>query len=316
MVSWAQPARVVLLDFQDQTGMGSDAKLGGAIAPKSLAEKGALFLAKQLLGKSEFVVIDRRDFLEQMDKLRLRDGSEESDKMPFRDKSRPTPVRPSFLQAAQVLNADVALRGSLVSFSTGKEIVNQGGYQTDSSTVSVRVMLEALDAVDGTVVAVSDGVAKQKFRQTVEQHTIMGEDDVLNLYQTAIANAVPEITKALQQRVAAERARPRAKLSITTSADPALIEVDGILVGSSPLVDFEIYQGDHVLVVGKPGYQDVTKRIKLERDTKIEVPMLKTQLSAEQLKEMVEKMRMHVVIGEPALIIDQTVTHEKDDGAK
>lgn len=303
-IAWAQPARVILMEFQDQTGVAPDTKLGGAIAPGALAAKGMLLLAQQLLGNNEFVVVDRRDFLEQMAKLRLQDGSEESCKMPMLGRGKPTPVRPSFLQAAQSLNADVVLRGNLVAFSTGKEAINQGGYQTDFTTVSLRVMIEALDAVDGTVVAVADGVAKQKFRQTVEQQTFLSEDDAVLMFQQALAQATPQITKALQQRIAAQRTRPKVKLSVTTSADPAMVEIDGILVGSTPLVDFEVYQGDHVLAIGKPGYQDVTKRILLERPTRIEVPMIKTQLSAEQLKEMIEKMRLHVIIGEPALVVE------------
>jgi len=57
------------------------------------------------------------------------------------------------------------------------------------------------------------------------------------------------------------------------------VEIDGILVGSSPLEGFEVYKGYHVLSIGKPGYQGITKRILMDKDMKIESPMLRVQLS-------------------------------------
>lgn len=304
--SGAQPERLLILNFTNETGMVSDPNLGGTINTTTLADKGIYLLAKQLMTKPDYVLIDRRDFLEQMDKLRLRDGSDISDKMPLRDKARPTPVRPSFLQAAQALRTDVVLRGSLAGFSTEKIKINQGGYQTDFANLSIRVMIEALDATSGEIIAVADGTASEKFRQTPEQQTSISEDHVLNLFGQALANAMPDLEKSLQKRRAAVLDRPKVKLSVASSADPSLVEIDGILIGTTPLVDFEVYKGDHVLVVGKPGYQDVTKRILLEKNTKIEVPMIRVDLNADELKEAVEKMRMHVIVGEPSMVI-QTV---------
>lgn len=305
----AQPTRVVVLEFDDDTGMQSDTRLGGMVNAEDLAKKGVYVLAKQLLGKGDFVVIDRREFLKQMDDLRLRDGANVSTEPgEIRDAARSTPVRPSFLQAAQALRADVVLRGALVSFSTGKEMINQAGYSADFSTVSVRMMLEALDVVDGAVIAIGEGVARRKFRQTPQKQTLLGEDEILTLFGEAIAAAVPEVETALASRVEEQRARPKVQLAVKTSADPAMVEIDGILVGTTPMEGLEVYKGDHVLTVGKPGYQDVTKRILLEQDTSITVPMISVQLDADQLKDVLEKMRMHVLVGEPALIVETTET--------
>lgn len=285
------PVRAVVLEFQDQTGQRSDPLLGGAVEPGAMAEKGVFLLGKALANKPGFVLVDRRDLLEQMSKLHPQDAG------------APTPTKPSFLQAAQALRADVVLRGSLLSLSPGKQIINQGGYQTELSTLSVRVAIEALDARDGTVIAANDGVARQNFRQTTQQQTALSEDDVLQLVEKALADAVPPLEQALTARAEEVRNRPTVTLSVTTSADPALVELDGILVGSSPIKDLQVYQGDHVLTIGKPGYQQITKRILLEKNTSIEAPMLREQLTADELKEIYEKIQLKVIQAEPGLII-------------
>ncbi len=287
----AQPLRVAVIDFEDQTGMRSDARMGGAIEPGAMAEKGVYLLGKNLANQEGFVLIDRRDFINQMEQLRPMDSA------------RLTPTRPSFLHAAQALRADAVLRGNLVSLSTGKQMINQGGYQTEFQTLSLRVSLEALDAVDGAVIAVTDGVARKNVRQTQAVQTVMSEDEILDLMEQAMTDAVRPLRKALEERVASQRARPTIKLSVSTSADPALVEIDGILVGTTPLANHEIYKGDHVLTIGKPGYRDITKRILFESDTRIEVPMLRTELTADEMKDVLEKMRLHVFVGEPGLII-------------
>ena len=42
-VSQAEPVRVVILDFEDNSGMTSDKQMGGTVDTKALAEKGAFF---------------------------------------------------------------------------------------------------------------------------------------------------------------------------------------------------------------------------------------------------------------------------------
>jgi hypothetical protein len=282
-VASAAPIRVALMDFQDQTGMKSDADLGGGVAPSALAAKGVFLLSEQMVGKEGFTLVDRRDFMDQMEKLQPKDMGEK------------TPTKPSFIQAAQALNTDVVLRGSLLSFSTGKRVVDQGGYKTEFSTASLRVGIEALDSVDGSVVAMANGVADGNFRQTAANYTVMSEEDVIALMQKAIAQAIPNLENALETRLSKLESRPKVKLSVKTSADPALIEIDGILVGTSPVQNFDLYKGDHVLTVGKPGYRDITKRILFEKNTEIEVPLMRTELSADEMKEVLEKARLDVI---------------------
>ena len=292
MLAAAQPMRVAVMDFEDQTGQRADAKLGGAVAPGALVAKGIVLLGQQLLNSSNFTLIDRRDFIGQMEREQPKNQGEK------------TAARPSFIHAAQALRADAVLRGSLLSFSSGKQVVNQGNYKTEFNRVSLRVSLEALNPVDGAVITLATGSASSQIRQTDQHFTELSEDDAIGLMEKAISEAAPKLRAALQQAQLAQQSRPKIKLSVKApGADPALVEVDGILIGTTPLADAEIFKGDHVLTVGKAGYRDVSKRILFEKDTAIEVPMMRTELSAEEMKQVLEKARLHIFQGEPGLTI-------------
>jgi hypothetical protein len=164
-----------------------------------------------------------------------------------------------------------------------------------------------LDARDGSVLAAADGAASRRFRQTDAVQTIMGEDDLLQLMAGALDEAIPSVGTALAAWRDDQGEQPVIKLSVTTSDDPALIEIDGVLIGSTPLTDFEVYRGDHTITIGKPGFRDISKRILLEKDTRIEVPMLRTELSADELKEILEKARLNIYSGLESGIIIQTI---------
>ena len=286
------PTRVAVLEFQDQTGMKADALQGGAIAPGAMAEKGVFVLGKTLANRPGFTLIDRRDLMEQMENLQPKDQGES------------THTKPSFLQAAQLLRADAVLRGSILSLSSGKQMVNQGGYQAELSTLSVRVGLEALDAVDGSVIAATDGVARHSVRQTASVQTLLSEDDVLMLMEKAVSEAVPSLEKALAARAEQRQERPLIKLAIKSDADPAMVEIDGVLVGSTPVEEIKVYKGDHVLTISKPGYQQVTKRILFEQDSRLEVPMLREQISAEEWVEIYKKASLKIIQADPGVIVN------------
>jgi len=287
------PLKVALLDFENQASVSTDAGLVGGVTPQAVANKGAFALMGLLANDPGFVLIDRRDFISQMKNIQLKDGE------------KTTTLKPSFLRAAQALNAGAVLKGCLLSYSPGKQVVNQGGYKTEFTTLALRVTLQALDTRDGAVIASSEGSASKDFRQSDVQQTVVGEDQLLDLLQNAIKKAIPALNQSLQARLAQERNRPMVKLSVKTSADPALVEIDGMLIGTTPLNNFQVYAGDHVLTVGKAGYQDVTKEMLLKADSNIEVPLFRTKLSAEEVKQVLDKARINVVTGtiEPAVII-------------
>jgi len=287
----AEPLRVAVMDFEDQTGLKADDRLGGAIQKGAIAQKGAFVLSKQLADQEGFVLIDRRDVLAQIEKQTLKDLGE------------PTTTKPTFLNASRALGADLVVRGNLMSLSESKQSVNQAGYTAETSLLTLRVGLEALDVTDGHVMAAADGAAKESFRQTQALQTSISEDDVLTMMESAVGKALPALREAVAKSQEALRARPKVVVSVKTSADPALVEIDGLMVGTSPLDKFEIYQGDHVLTVSKPGYQMLTKRILFQKDTEIEVPMLRIQLTAEELNEIYQKIDLKIIQSEPGMII-------------
>lgn len=285
----AEPIRVAVLDFENRANSFPSYLPSELLSSDSLAEKGAFLVNKQLAGQAGFRLIDRREFFAQLDKMKTE-----------------TSVDPSFLRAAQQLNADVVLRGSLLTISTSRYNVDQGGHRSTLDDVTVRVGLEALDTKDGTVLAAADGAASRRFRQTDNVQTIMGEDDLLQLMAGALDEAIPGMRDALEKKMK-EEAKPTIKLTVTTSADPAMVEIDGMLIGTTPLTDFAVYQGDHTITIGKPGYRDLSKRILLEKDTKIEVPMLRTELTADEIKDILDNARVNIYSGlEPGFII-QTI---------
>ena len=149
------------------------------------------------------------------------------------------------------------------------------------------------------MIAMVDGVGQKEFRQTDFQKTVVGEDDLVQLLQSAMEKAVPALTQALQARAEQKRGRQVVKLSVKSSADPALVEIDGMLIGTTPLKDFQTYQGDHIITVGKAGFRDVSKRILLSKDMALEVPLIRTELTADEIKEVLEKSRLNVIAGLP-----------------
>lgn len=287
----AEPLRVALLEVKDLSGMASDPKLGGGIDTARLAEKAILSIGKQLVASEDVTVIDRRDFIEQIERLRPKDMGE------------PTPLRPSFLQAAQALDADVVLRGTLLGLSTGKQVINQGGHNAEFSTVSLRVSVEALDATDGAVIAVTDGTVRRQFRQTETLSTVLGEDDVLTMLDDAFAQAVPAVQKSIESRRERMAQRPKVTLTVRTSADPAMVEVDGLLIGTTPIENFEVYQGDHVVSITKPGFSTITKKVLLDRSMALEFPMLREELTADEVKAIYESSDLKIIQSPPGVIL-------------
>lgn len=291
----AAPLKVALLDFNDETGMKADAELGGKVQTSVLASKGVYVLARQLLDKGEFTVIDRRDFTSQIEKSNPKEAAAGA-------------PRPSFIHAAQMLNADAVISGSLISLSTGKQKMDQGGYKAEFTTLSMRVVVRAMDSIDGTVIAVSEGAARQEFRQTDNLKTELGEDELLTLLEKAMGEAMTPLKASLAKKVAAREQQPRLQLSVKTTAEPCMVEIDGVLVGTTPMEGLEVYKGDHVLSISRPGHVTITKRIVMEKNVQISAPMLRTDLTADEKKEILSKaeLKAYIMNGKPDLLI-QTI---------
>lgn len=291
LTAQARPVRVIMLDFTDETGGRADAALIGNLKVTAFTAKGPYFLQQSLLASPEFTLIDRRDFVRQIEALQPRDGSDPIPDTFFATRERRTPLSPTFFNAARSLNGDALIRGSLLALSTSKQKINQGGYQAEFTTLNLRIVLQALDIVDGGVIALEEGKASRKFRQTSSVQTEIGEDELLDLYQQAIAAAVPGIEKQLKGRL---NNTEGIKIWIATSADPAMIELDGILLGSSPIEGVEVLRGDHTLTVSRPGYETITKKLMLDSSMRITVPMISNQLTAEERKEALSNMNLRL----------------------
>lgn len=289
----AAPLRVALIDFDDQTGSRPDVSVAGVVDTTALARKAIDLAAKQLVEQKNLSLIDRRDFiakLQQTSPKELLAGQ----------------PRPGYIQAAQLMGASVVLGGSLSSFSTGKETYTLGGTITELTKLSLRVTMRALDAVDGTVIAVADGVSEQPFRQTDTVRTQLGEEEILKLMEAAIAQAMPKLNEGIARHQAATQ-RPKAVLNIDSTDNPALVEIDGVLVGTTPVVGLEVYQGDHTLTISRPGYVPMAKRIVVDRKFQVSVPMLRTDLTADEKKQLLEKaqMRMYITNGKPDILVQE-----------
>ena len=288
---WAAPVRVAILDFQDDTGDRPEAALGGQVQTRMLAHKGADLLAKQLIGQAGFTLVDRRDFLAKLDQVT---PVQLADKM----------QRPAVIQAAQLLRVAAVLSGSLSTFSTARETVTQGGYSADLVRLTVRVTVRALDSIDGSVIAVTDATAEREVRQTDAVKTQIGEEDVIKLMEQALTKVVPTLVEAVDRwQTTTEKIKVR--LDVDTTDNPALVEIDGILVGTTPFTGMEVYRGDHALSISRPGYATITKRILLENETKVRVPLLRTDLTADERKAILEKVDMKVFLsnGQPDVLI-------------
>ncbi len=288
----ASPMRIVLLDCEDQTDTRPDTPVLRGVTSKALANKAGNLVGKHVVGSDMFTLIDRRDFTSKVS------AAQNDKQLGNVDASK------LFIHAARALDADGVLRSSILAFSTSTRTVDQGGHKTQLATLSVRIMLEVLDVTGGAVVAMSDGIAQQEFRITSNDLSQIGEEDALKLLETAIANAMEPMAKSVGKYAARRAGKKKVSISIKTSADPAIVEVDGVMIGSTPLIDYEVYSGDHIVTIGKPGYQDLSKRILIEKDSSITVPLLRNEFTMEELKEIITKMRVHrVSILEPGWVI-------------
>jgi hypothetical protein len=183
--------------------------------------------------------------------------------------------------------------------------IDQGGYKATMARVSMSVAIQAQNVVDGGVIAMSIGNSSKSFRQTAAMQTELSEDDILEIMGEALTKAIPKVTQSVNAKMTELSSRPRVKLNLTTTEDPAMLEIDGVLVGSTPFDGLEIYKGEHLLHVSRPGYESITKRMNLSQDTTIQVPMLRTDLTADEKTEILKSadLKAYLMDGRPDMII-------------
>lgn len=274
--------RAALLDFENQAGLSPDDQLGGKVNTSQLLEKAPLLLAKHLLELDGFELVDRRDFAAAVSQANHGSAGH----------------RRAFIQPAQYLNADVVLRGSLMSLSSSRQTVDLGGHHSEHAELNLSVALEALDVHNGAVLAVCDAQAARKFRQTAGHFSEIGEQDLLDLLEEAIAESAEKLKSQLDAKPGVSASREMVSLTVRSEQSPALVEIDGVLVGSTPMERLSVYKGDHLFRVSRPGYTPVTKRVLLQKDVEIDVALFRSDLDAGEKKEVLKDSDTHVFMGE------------------
>lgn len=288
----AAPLRVALLDTEDLTGQKAD-PVTGSLQPGAIAQKGAPLIGKLILKSGVFNIIDRRDFTTRLDQFRGPDSPNRLDNS-------------NALQAARALRADAILKSAVLSLSAENRTINQGGYNVQFKNLTMRVMVEILDSTDGSIIGMADGTASREFRITEADVTTLGEENILQLFESAAAKAIPEIEQVIAKRMEKNAEKSRVTISVKTLADPAMVEIDGMLVGTTPMDKMEVYPGDHMISITKPGYQAISKRVLVQKDTSLTVPMLRNELTMEELKEISKDMSLNrIAVMQPAWIMEQ-----------
>ena len=203
--SMAALPRVVVMDFEAETGVTEKNELLGGMTAEELVKKGAYLLNAELVSSEMFSVVDRRDF-----KAKMASDNEE--------------VTPSYIHAAQQLRADAVIRGVLMSFSVGSQVQSQAGKTAEWVTFGMTVMLQVQDPLDGSVINVAEGKSHFQLRQTKAQKTTMSEDDILQMFRDAIRQASQDTLNALETRLKKLAERERATLTVRATEDPALVK--------------------------------------------------------------------------------------------
>jgi hypothetical protein len=286
-----EPVKVLLAGFEDGSGAPLTGQAVEALSTEALAENGVYAMTDALLDQEGIRLVDRGDYIRQVRELKNS------------DLGRDTPVQPTLLNVAQNLNADAVVKGRILSFASSGQAVRQAGYEADFTVLTMRAAIQVQDALDGSVIAMGQGTAKREIRQTGALTTTIGETGAFEMLEEAIAKAADGIGERIRAVLADREDRPTVRVAIATSDDPALVEIDGVLVGTTPIESLRVAEGDRVLTVSKPGHRRMTKRIDFREDVRLEIPMLRIELSAEEWKEMVDKVNLHIVEGSPAIVI-------------
>ncbi len=288
---FAAPLRVAVLDGIDETAGRSEESKYIQTPADSFSKKAYYLLASQMTTDVDMSVIDRRDLLGQIQKSE-KDGSAGG---------------ASVLRAAQMLNADIMVKPVLLVFAVSKEIIDINNQTTENINMQMKISIQALSPVDGSVVAMAEGGAKTSLRQTASVKKTMGDAEATQMIEESMKEAVPALLQKIKANQVAVAQKPVKKMTITTESDPALVEIDGLLVGSTPLKDYEVYEGDHAITVSKPGHRGLSKKINITKNVSIHIPMLRTELTAEEIRDLMSKAKVNIYSGiEPALIIRET----------
>ena len=178
----------------------------------------------------------------------------------------------SALRTAQLMGADYLVFASLVSLGENKLNVQAYGTTQQQTVTTLRVALRILEGaggaqVYGDTIVVSEKIAQNAFAQ-VEAGDLV--DTLLDRGAVELASRVGDSRAKLE---AARAAAPAlASVKVTTPEAGAAVEVDGVVVGTTPGA-FQIRPGVHEVRVSKEGYATWEKSVAFADGMELSVPL-------------------------------------------
>ena len=178
----------------------------------------------------------------------------------------------SALRVAQMMGADMLVFASLVSLGENKTSVNAYGLTQESVVTTLRVALRVLESDLGSQVYGDTITVSEKIAQTANLQVQAG-DLVNTLLDRGAAELAGRVQGSLAKIEAARLAEPAlASVTMTTSAEGAAVEVDGVVMGTAPGI-FRIRPGVHEVRVTKEGYATWEKSVAFADGMALNVPL-------------------------------------------
>lgn len=178
----------------------------------------------------------------------------------------------SALRTAQLMGADFLVFASLVSLGENKMTVTAYGTKQDIAKTTLRVALRVLEGEQGAQIYGDTIAVDEKVRQTENLQIELG-DLVNTLLDRGATELAAEVRDSAKRIEAAKPAEPvLASVTMTTAAEGAAIELDGVAIGSAPGV-FKLRPGVHEIRVTREGYATWEKSVALYDGQTLDIPM-------------------------------------------
>ncbi len=213
----------------------------------------------------------------------------------------------SALRLAQMMNADYLVFASLVSMGENKTSVQAYGQSQQQTVTTLRLALRVLEGGDGAqlygdVIAVSEKIAQTANIQ------VQAGDQVNSLLDRGAVELAGRVQGSMAKIEAAKPAPTAlANVTVSTTAEGATVEVDGVAVGSAPGA-FQLRPGVHRMRVVKEGYATWEKSVNVVDGQTFNVAM---EMSAEGLArkgELEEQARIDAIAREQSAADAQAKT--------
>lgn len=177
----------------------------------------------------------------------------------------------SALRVAQTMGADYLVFAALVSLGENKMNVTAYNTVQQQTVTTLRMALRVLDGVRGAQIYGDTIAVNEKIMENANLQIQAGD-----LVNTLLDRGAVELAARVGQSVAKiEAAKPEAtlaKVTVTTPAAGAAIEVDGIVVGTAP-GQIQVGPGVHEVRVTREGYATWEKSVAFYDGQTLEVPL-------------------------------------------